>query len=127
MTWWQLLKHAHVALAVLSAIGFCVRAAWMWAGSARLDARWVRIAPHVVDTFLLLSGVTLAFALHVSPGAQPWFAAKLVAIVVYIVLGSVALRRGRTRRARSIALAGSLASLCYVFAVAVTRNPLPGL
>lgn len=121
---WPLIKQIHVALATLSACGFCVRAAWMWAGSARLEASWVRVAPHVVDTGLLLSGATLAFGLHVSPDGQPWFAAKLIAIVIYIVLGSIALGRGRTRRIRMLALAGALTSLAYVLAVAITRDPL---
>lgn len=124
---WPWLKQTHVALAALSAAGFCVRAFWLWTRPARLDARWVKIAPHVVDTFLLLSGLTLAISLGYSPIAHAWFAAKLAAIVVYIVLGRIALGRGRSRRARLLALAGALASLAFVFATALTREPIPGL
>ena len=52
---------------------------------------------------------------------------KVLALLAYIVLGSIALKRGRTRRVRLRALAGALAVLAYIFAVALTRHPLPGL
>jgi uncharacterized membrane protein SirB2 len=121
---WALLKQAHVGLAILTALGFVVRGYWMLMESPRLRARWVRIVPHVIDALLLASGITMAVGLAISPMARPWLAAKLVAVVIYIGLGTVALKRGRTYGQRVAALSASLLVLAYIVAVAITRNPL---
>lgn len=42
------LKHFHIGCAALSGALFLLRGTRMLAGSARLQARWVRIAPHIV-------------------------------------------------------------------------------
>lgn len=119
-----LFKHLHVSFAALSLLGFVTRGVWMWRDSPRLERRWVRIAPHVVDTLLLLSGLTMVFVFY---GAYPghWLTAKLVALAGYIVLGSVALKRGRTRRVRGVAFATALVVFGYIVAVALTRSPWP--
>ncbi|RZA30721.1 MAG: regulator SirB [Lysobacteraceae bacterium] len=118
------LKHLHVTFVVLSGLLFLVRGIWMLRDSARLQQRWVRIAPHIIDTLLLASAIGLAIVSHQYPGQMPWLTAKVVALVVYIVLGTVALKRGRTRQARVLAFAGALASFAYIVAVAITKNPL---
>ena len=83
--------------------------------------------PHVVDTLLFATGLTMAIGLSISPLTHCWFAAKLLAIVVYVVIGSVALKRGRTRGARVVALVLSLLVLIYIFAVALHQDPWAGL
>lgn len=122
-----LLKHLHVICAVVSLSGFLVRGYWMLMRSPMLQRLWVRIAPHVVDTLLLLSGVVMAVMYRVSPTAQPWLGVKLLALLVYIVLGCIALKRGRTRSVRGAALVASVAVFAYIVAVALTRDPLPVL
>jgi uncharacterized membrane protein SirB2 len=119
------LKHFHIACAALSGALFLLRGIWMLAGSARLQQKWVRIAPHVVDTLLLASAVVLAVWSRQYPGAQPWLTAKLVALVGYIVLGVIALKRGRTLQTRQAAFVGALALFAYIVAVAVTKQPWP--
>ena len=69
----------------------------------------------------------MALALSISPFAHSWFAAKLIAIVVYVVLGHFALKRARTYRQRAIAFVLSLAVLAYVFSVALSRDPWIGM
>ena len=118
------LKPLHVATALLSGAGFALRGAWMLAASPLLDARWVRIAPHVVDTVLLVTGVVLALVLRLSPGEQPWLATKLVLLLVYIVAGMLALRRGRTRRIRVVALVVALGCYGLILASALSHRPL---
>ena len=121
----QLIKASHVTLAVVSALGFALRGAWIVAGQGqRLQRRWVRIAPHVVDTCLLLAGLTLALSYRLSPLAHPWFAAKLLLLVAYIASGSVAIRRGRRGEPAGIWLAMALACLALIFASAFTHRPL---
>ncbi len=124
---WALLKQLHVLLAILTAFSFCLRGYWMLGRSPKLEAPWTRRLPHVVDALLLLTGLTMAVGLAISPLAHPWLAAKLVAIVVYVIIGSVALKRGRTYRQRVLALGLSVLVLLYVFAAALSHDPSLGL
>jgi uncharacterized membrane protein SirB2 len=116
----------HVACAALSIAGFAARGALMLADSPLLRARFVRVAPHVVDTVLLASAVWLAWFLDQVPFVNGWITAKVLALLAYIALGTVALKRGRTRRVRLGAFAGALAAAAYIVAVALTRDPTPG-
>jgi len=115
----------HIGCAVLSVAGFAARGALMLADSPILRMRLVRIAPHVVDTLLLASAAWLAWFLKQVPFVDGWITAKVLALLAYIVLGSIALKRGRTRRGRGAAFAGALAAAVYIFAVALTRSPAP--
>lgn len=118
------LKHLHVTFVALSGLLFLVRGIWMLRASPRLQQRWARIVPHVVDTLLLASAIGLAVVSHQYPGQMPWLTAKVLALVAYIVLGAVALKRGRTQGVRTAAFIGALACFAYIVAVAVTKNPL---
>jgi uncharacterized membrane protein SirB2 len=120
-------KYVHLAAVTVSLALFVARGVWMMRESPLLAERWVRIAPHVNDTLLLAAGVWLAYALREVPGASAWLTAKLVALVVYIGLGMIALRRGRTKRVRAAAWLAALAVFGYIIAVALTRRPMPWL
>lgn len=117
------MKSLHVGCAALSIAGFAARGALMLGDSPILQSRFVRVAPHVVDTILLLSAIWLAWALRQVPFVQGWVTAKVVALVVYIVLGAVALRHGRAKAVRAAAFAGALLAAAYIVSVAVTRDP----
>lgn len=119
------LKHLHMACAALSISLFMLRGMWMLQASSMLQQRWVRVLPHLVDTVLLGSAITLAVISHQIPFAQPWLGAKVTALVLYIALGTVALKRGRTRRIRATAFAGAVLTFAYIVAVALTRQVLP--
>lgn len=121
---YESLKWLHVAAVAASGAGFLARAALMLAGSARLNARFVRVAPHVVDTVLLAAAVAMAVMARISPLAHPWLAAKIIGLLVYIVLGAIALRYGRTLRARVAALAGAVLVFAYIVGTALQRDPL---
>ena len=118
------LKWLHVGAVVLSGFGFIARGVLMLVASPLLAARFVRVAPHVVDTVLLASAVGMAVLARMSPLAQPWLAAKIVGLLAYIVLGAVALRRGRTKRTRSLALIAALLAFAYVVGTALRRDVL---
>jgi uncharacterized membrane protein SirB2 len=110
--------------AAFSGSFFLLRGCWMLAGSAQLRRHWVKRLPHFVDAMLLASALGLAGWSHQYPGQFPWLTAKVTALVAYIVLGSVALKYGRSRRIRAAAFAAALAMFGYIVTVAVTRNPL---
>jgi uncharacterized membrane protein SirB2 len=121
----SLLKGLHVGSVLLSFALFSLRGLWMLQGSALLQQRAVKIVPHVVDTVLLLSGIGLAVTIHQYPFVQSWLTAKVVGLLVYIVLGALALKYGRTRGLRMSALAGALLAFAYIVCVALTRSPNP--
>lgn len=116
------LKLIHVACVALSFAGFIVRGVWMIRESPLLRQRWVRVAPHVVDTILLASAIALAVLLRQYPFVHGWLTAKVAGLALYIALGMVALRFGATRRVRIGAWLLAQVVFAYVVAVAITRN-----
>lgn len=120
-------KHLHVTFVVLSGLGFVLRGCWMLLDSPRLRERWVRVAPHVIDTGLLASAIALAIISGQYPFARPWLTAKLFGLAAYIVCGSLALKRARTKTGRSAFFVLALLIFAYIVSVALTKNPLPYL
>lgn len=116
------LKHIHITFALLSGSFFLLRGLWMLLDSPMLQRRWVKVVPHAVDTLLLASALGLVFWSGQYPFAQNWLTAKVLALLAYIVLGTVALKRGKTRGVRSFALLAALATFAYIVAVALTRR-----
>jgi uncharacterized membrane protein SirB2 len=123
MSAYLLAKTLHVGSVILSLGGFAVRGVLMLAGSPILEARFVRIAPHVVDTVLLGSALWLAWLLRQYPFVHGWLTAKVIGLIVYIVLGAIALRRGRTKAVRIAAFIGAVATAVYIVTVALTHDP----
>jgi uncharacterized membrane protein SirB2 len=119
-----LLKHVHMTAVVLSGSLFALRGVWMTMESPLLRQRWVRIVPHIIDSLLLASAIALAITIQQYPLVHAWLTAKLFALVVYIVLGSIALKRGKTRRIRIFAFIGALLTFSYIIAVALSHNPV---
>jgi uncharacterized membrane protein SirB2 len=120
-----MLKHLHITCVALSYSLFFLRGIWMLRDSSLLQQRWVKIAPHMVDTLLLASAISLAWQLGISPLAAPWLGAKIVALLFYIVIGAYALKRGRTKRIRLTAWLAAQLVFFYIVGVAVTHNPAP--
>ena len=87
-----------------------------------LQQRWVRISPQVVDTVLLVSAIVLAVQLRVSPLEQAWLMAKIIALLLYIAAGLVALRFGRSRRIRLNAWLFGLVIYLYIVSVALSKS-----
>lgn len=121
---YQLLKHIHVSAVVLSGAFFLLRYFWMLLSPRLLEQRWVRILPHCIDTVLLLSAIGLAVTLQQYPVSHAWLSAKVLALLAYIVLGSVALKRGKTRRTRALAGIAALLSFAYIVATAFSHRVL---
>ena len=116
------LKLAHITAAILTISGFALRGFWMLTDSANLDRRIVKIAPHIVDSVFLLSGIGLIWILRLPVMSQPWLMAKLIALVFYVLLGTVALRRGKTKRTRAIALLLAILTFAYIAGVAMNKS-----
>ncbi|MBK6385790.1 MAG: SirB2 family protein [Rhodoferax sp.] len=122
-----LVKHLHITCAVLSGSFFLLRGVWMLLESDALQRRWVKVVPHVVDTVLLTTALTMVFWSAQYPLVQPWLTAKVLALLAYIVLGTIALKRGQTKATRTAALVAALAVFAYIVLVALSRQVLPFL
>lgn len=111
------MKTLHLLFVVLSLASFLGRVALSQFRPEVLQLKWVNIAPHVISGLLLLTGVSLAFDY---PGDHGWIAAKLVALIGYVGLGIMTLKR--TDITRWYAFGGALLLFAYIAKVAVTKS-----
>ena len=123
-------KHLHILTVVISISLFILRYWWQYRSSPMSSKRWVRIVPHVNDTVLLGSGVALVLITHFYPFTPQgaWLTEKLFGVIIYIVLGFIALgRRPRSQQVRWIAFLLGLVVLYIIVKLATTKVPLLGL
>ena len=118
------IKSVHVAMVIASGLLFALRGAAVLAG-----ARWAMAAPlrylsYTIDTTLLTAALMLLTALKLNPFVVPWLAVKLALLVLYVVLGSLALKRARSRRARAAYFVAALATFGFMYFVARAHHPL---
>ena len=85
-----------------------------------LRARVLKIAPHIIDTILLLSGITLVFQGNWMAGEYGWIMTKLVMLIAYIGFGVMAMRSTGIKRWGAFVMA--LACFGYIISVAVTKH-----
>lgn len=87
---------------------------------------------YAIDTALLTAALMLLTLLPWGLFADGWLATKIVLLVVYVVLGTLALRRARSTRTRAVFHVAAL--LTYAGVIVITRaqhplgifHPLPG-
>ena len=122
-----IIKYVHVIAAVATISGFLLRGYWMLTDSQQLQSRIAKVAPHVVDTVFLAAGVLMVWQLHLKPLQEPWLLAKFSGLAAYILLGTIAVKRGPTKKARTIAFVAAIAVFAYIVGVALARSPLSWL
>jgi uncharacterized membrane protein SirB2 len=91
--------------------------------SPRLAQRWVRIVPHAVDTVLLGSAIALALISSQYPFEHDWLTAKIVGLVAYVLCGTMALKRGKSKAIRIGFFVAALLILAWIVSVALSRSP----
>ena len=116
------IKYLHLTCVVLSISGFILRGLLQQRGALVMQRRWVRVVPHVNDTLLLGSALTMAFMSSQYPFVAAWLTAKVLGLLAYIALGVVALR-GPTARVRIFAFGAALAVFAWIVSVALSRHP----
>jgi uncharacterized membrane protein SirB2 len=85
---------------------------------------WVRITPHVIDTLFLASAIAMVFIAQQIPVGPGWLSAKLSGLVVYIILGMLAMLTAPVR-SRSIPLFfAAVLVFAWIVSVAIFKNPL---
>jgi uncharacterized membrane protein SirB2 len=122
--YYLVLRNVHIGCAVLTIALFVLRGALMLADSPRLNGPLLRYLPHVVDTVLLTSALMLTTVIRQYPFSTGWLTAKVLLLVAYVVLGSIALKRGRTRAVRVAAYVAALATIGFLVTVARAHHPL---
>ncbi len=119
-----IIKYIHVLAAIATISGFLLRGYWMLTESSHLQHRITRVVPHVVDTVFLMAGVAMVWMTQVNPLSQLWLLAKFAGLIAYVLLGTIAIKRGPTKQIRTIALVGAVAVFAYIAGVAITKSPL---
>ena len=118
------LRGVHIGCAVLTVTLFVLRGGLMLADSPWQRNAVLRYLPHAVDTVLLTTALMLTTVIHQYPFSTGWLTAKVVLLVAYVVLGSIALKRGRTKRIRVAAFVAALATVGFLVTVARAHHPL---
>ena len=116
-------KYLHVACVVLSIALFVLRGGLQLQSQAWREWRVLRVAPHGVDTVLLGSALWLAWRSGQYPFLAPWLTAKVLALLLYIVLGHLALTRSARPGPRLLAFVAAVLCVLYIVGVALTRSP----
>lgn len=112
-TIYPILKHTHLLLISVSVLFFICRFIAHMLHSPIMERRLVKIAPHVIDSFLLLTGILLCFVINQYPFAEPWLTEKIGAVAAYILLGMMAMRSDRGRLFRIFSFVGALGWVIY--------------
>jgi len=116
------LKHLHMGLALISILGFLARGGWLLVTGEKPGHKLARILPHVVDTFLLLSGIALLAVTSWVFLSQPWMLSKLVLLLGYIGFGVVAFR-SQTPAVRWGFFALAVITFAQIMATAFSKSP----
>ena len=119
---YPLIKHFHMTLAGISLCGFILRFMWVSQGTALIEHRVSKVLPHVVDTLLLLGGLTLAIVLQQYPFSVSWLSMKLFLLLIYIGFGTMALKRAPTQFSRTLYFFGALMVFAQMVGVAINHS-----
>jgi uncharacterized membrane protein SirB2 len=121
---YPLLKFSHVSLVGCSGAFFAARGAAVLTGRVwPMRSRW-RILSYVIDSLLLAAGVTLWLMLRLNPARDVWLGAKLLLLLLYIVAGSLAVKRGRAMVVRGAFYGGASSLYLLIASIALTHDPL---
>ncbi len=116
------MKHLHITLAVLSIGLFIYRFILTLMASKNIDRKWLKISPHVIDTFLLIAGISLAVKLHLNPMEQMWLAEKIIALFAYIFTGYYTLKLARNKPMQILGFLGAMGWVMLIVRLAMTRE-----
>lgn len=119
---YAILKQTHVILVICSVVFFQFRY-WYYHVNQRNPHKIIKIMPHLIDTLLFASGITLALMAGFSPTNSPWFLYKLLALLVYIVFGMFAMKK--TGRLQWAAYLIATIAVVYMIFAAIQKVPWP--
>ncbi|MGB1198740.1 MAG: SirB2 family protein [Thalassotalea sp.] len=115
-------KHLHMTLAAISILLFTLRFVWTLMASKQLSKKWVKIAPHIIDTLLLVLGIAMAVKLSINPVEQLWLGEKILAVLAYIFTGYFTLKLARNRTMQIIGYLGAMGWIMLIVRIAMTKE-----
>jgi uncharacterized membrane protein SirB2 len=118
------LRNLHIACAFASILLFVLRHVLSLRNVDWRKSKALRIMPHVVDSVLLVSAISLTLLIEQYPFVNSWLTVKVIALVAYIILGMQALKAARTQAARRVAFVAAVIVFGFIVTVARTRSPL---
>jgi uncharacterized membrane protein SirB2 len=123
MEFYPQVKWVHVHAVMCSGAVFALRC-----GAALLGARWPRhwlpkYGSYTIDTILLTSATMLFSMLPGAMFANGWLTVKLALVVVYVILGVLAMREKRTHRQRAFFYVAALATFAFIYGIARMHHP----
>jgi uncharacterized membrane protein SirB2 len=119
---YDLIKALHIATVITTFLLFVSRAGWVLRYGRENRPGWMRWLPHVNDALLLTFGVWLAILASLNPLTHPWLLAKLLALIAYVWIGMLALKRAASRRGQLAATALALLVFAYMVGTALTKQ-----
>ena len=117
-------KHIHLTLIALSVGLYLVRFGGHLTQSGLLQYKVMKIAPHVIDTLLIVSGLSLCFMIHQYPISAPWLTEKVLALLAYIVLAVLSIKSKRGRVFKVLTCLGALSWVVFAANMAVLKHAL---
>ncbi len=117
------IKLTHLFLVVISICLFTVRGGAHAFADIRFTQKWMKIAPHLIDTALLLTGIGLTLIVAQYPVTHHWLSVKMTLLMCYILLGMKTMKSTQPRQRQGY----FIAALCCVFlivSVARTHHPM---
>jgi len=116
------IKLIHMSAAAITISLFIMRMYWVMTDSGMMKKKWVKILPHVNDTVLLGAAIYLSVTIYQYPFVHHWLTAKVIALFAYIIFGSFALKRAKTKQQKLIFFFLAVLMFAYIIMVAMTRT-----
>ena len=120
-----MLKLAHVASVVISGALFVYRYARLSMRPDQPLPKALKVLPHVNDTVLLSCAIGMLALIRLNPFTTPWLLAKIVALVLYIALGTVCMRSPPGSRRQAVSFVAAISVFAYIVLVGLSKHTIP--
>ena len=120
-----MLKLAHVASVVISGALFVYRYARLSMRPDQPLPKALKVLPHVNDTVLLSCAIGMLALIRLNPFTTPWLLAKIVALVLYIALGTVCMRSPPGSRRQAVSFVAAISVFAYIVLVGLSKHAIP--
>ncbi len=121
---YTIIKYSHMTMAVLSISGFVLRFICKQWQPHLLERKLVRVLPHIIDTLLLIFAIWLSIIISQYPFTHSWLTAKVIGLLVYIVLGTMALKRCSTKPGQIVSFIAALVVFSWIASVALSHQAI---
>jgi uncharacterized membrane protein SirB2 len=119
---YEIVKHTHLTAIALSVLLFLWRFYLLSSQSQMLQKKWLKVLPHLVDTILIISALILCVLLKQYPFVDAWVTEKLLALLMYVFMVTLALRLAKTVLMRTVGVIGAISWIAYAGSVAISKQ-----